>query len=813
MNNLKLNLFKTSMMKKLLFLSVLAFFGSTKAFSLTPQTITFSAISNKFVNDSSFTLKAVAGSGLTVTYTVVSGASIASVTDSTITLTGLTGSVTIKASQAGDTIFSAAQDVYRSFTVSKLTNAITLALISNKHVNDSSFMVSATATNGAISYSSSNATVATIDSLGLVTILGAGNVTIIASVPPSNNYLAGLASRTFIVSKYTNTITFATIPTKHVTDSSFLVSATATNGMVKFSSSDHNVATIDSLGKVTIIGAGNVTITATVSASANYLSGIATRTFSVLKLTNTVTLGAIPAKQVNDASFMVSAAATNGTIRYSSSNTSLATIDSLGLVTITGAGSVTITASVSASSVYLAGSATRTFTISKLLNTVTLASISAKHVNDSAFLVSASATSGTIKYFSSNTAVARIDTLGLVTIVGDGNVTITASVPASATYLAGSATRSFAVAKLTNTVILALIPIKHVTDSAFSVSATATNGTIKYSSSNTAVATIDSLGTITIIAAGNTTITASVLASSTYLSGLASRVFTVSKLTNFVSVTTMPTKHVTDPAFMVSASATNGTIKYFSSNTRVATIDSLGLITIVGEGNTIIKASVVASATYLAGFAQTILWVNKTNQTIVWSSVGAKLTTDSDFHVTATISSGLTPIVTVLSGPARIDSTGLVHLTGTIGTVILRATQSGNSAYNTVTSYLSFRVNQSISILSLQNMLSSENKVTATFQKFDKTSDFTTGVNDISNNAMGFNLYPNPSHGIVMFDYSEKGHISSIYSVTGQLISKEKYSNQIDNSIDISGLSKGIYFIHFVVNETNFEIVKKIVLE
>lgn len=76
------------------------------------QSILFPPLAN-FAHGTSVTLVAVATSGLPVTFTVASGP--ASISGSTLTITG-TGPVSITASQAGDTNFSAATSVTRPFT-------------------------------------------------------------------------------------------------------------------------------------------------------------------------------------------------------------------------------------------------------------------------------------------------------------------------------------------------------------------------------------------------------------------------------------------------------------------------------------------------------------------------------------------------------------------------------------------------------------------------------------------------------------------------------------------------------------------------
>ncbi len=80
-----------------------------------PQTITFPAIPNHTLGEEPFPLSAIASSGLTVVYSVVSGP--ATVLGDTVTLTGA-GAVVIKAAQAGNAIYAAALPVTRSFTIS-----------------------------------------------------------------------------------------------------------------------------------------------------------------------------------------------------------------------------------------------------------------------------------------------------------------------------------------------------------------------------------------------------------------------------------------------------------------------------------------------------------------------------------------------------------------------------------------------------------------------------------------------------------------------------------------------------------------------
>ena len=78
------------------------------------QTITFGALANKAFGAASFTVAATASSSLTPSYSIVSGP--ATLSGSTVTLTG-SGTVIVRASQAGNGNYTAATPVDQSFSV------------------------------------------------------------------------------------------------------------------------------------------------------------------------------------------------------------------------------------------------------------------------------------------------------------------------------------------------------------------------------------------------------------------------------------------------------------------------------------------------------------------------------------------------------------------------------------------------------------------------------------------------------------------------------------------------------------------------
>jgi len=324
--------------------------------------------------------------------------------------------------------------------------------------------------------------------------------------------------------------------TKTVVDQPFTptIPTSASSGAITYSSSNPAVAAINSTsGLITVLSGGTTTITAEQAATSNYNSSTVSTTLTVLN-NPTISAMSVITKNHNDAAFTLTAPTTNsdGAFSYTSSNTAVATINATtGLVTIVEGGSTTITASMPATATYAAASTSATLTV---LRDPMLSAMSAitKNYNDTAFTLTAPTTSsdGEFSYTSSNTAVATINaTTGLVTIVGGGSTTITASMPATATYASGSASTTLSV--LSNPLLSSTSTISKASDAAaFTLTAptTSSNGAISYTSSNTAVATINATtALVTITGNGSTTFTISQLATATYAAASTTTTLTV----------------------------------------------------------------------------------------------------------------------------------------------------------------------------------------------------------------------------------------------------------------------------------------------
>ena len=245
----------------------------------------------------------------------------------------------------------------------------------------------------------------------------------------------------------------------------------------------------------------------------------------------------------------------DGTVTYASSKTDVATVNATtGEVTIVGAGETTITATVADSDTYTYATKTASYALTvtaadtaqqKTAGSISYATTTvSKTTADEAFTNSLTKTGdGTVSYASSKTDVAEVNaTTGEVTIKGAGEATITATVTDSDTYTYATKTASYTLTvtaadttqqKTAGSISYATESVKKTTDStAFTNTLTKTgNGTVSYASDNTAVATVDGDGLVTIVGAGTATITATVTDSDTYTYATKTASYTVTVVT------------------------------------------------------------------------------------------------------------------------------------------------------------------------------------------------------------------------------------------------------------------------------------------
>src|SRR6059036_3297003 len=457
-----------------------------------------------------------------------------------------------------------------------------------------------------VTWSSSNTTVATVSSSGLVSGVTPGTATITATSEAKSG---------------TSTITVTPVPVAsvEVTPATASVQAgqtvqlTATprdaggnplsGRTVTWSSSNTAVATVSSSGLVSGVTPGSATITA----ASEGKSGTSTITVTPVPVASVEVTPATASVQAGQTVQLTATPRDAGgtplsgrTVTWSSSNTAVATVSNSGLVSGVTPGSATITATSEGKS----GTSSVTVTnvpVATVDVTPPSASVQAgQTVQLTATPKDANGAplSGrTVTWSSSNTAVAAVNNSGLVSGVTPGSATVTA------TSEGKSGTSSVTVTNVPVATVEVTPPSASV-QAGQTVQLTATprdaggnplsGRTVTWSSSNTAGATVSNGGLVSGITPGSATITAT----SEGKSG-----------TSAITVTPVPVAsvEVTPATASVQAGQTvqltatpkdaNGaplsgrTVTWSSSNTAVATVSNSGLVSGVTPGTATITAT------------------------------------------------------------------------------------------------------------------------------------------------------------------------------------------------------------------------------
>ena len=595
------------------------------------------------------------------------------------------GTVTIIALQPGNTYYAPATPVQQLVTIIKANESITFKPLPVISFSDTTLIPVVSVSSGLpVSLSSNNPSVASIYN-GKIIVHSTGTIYITAS-QPGNAYYDSARSITqqLIINKAKQTIKFPALTPEIYGEADINPGAVSNSGLpVTYTSSDTNVVVILN-GKIHIINAGNVSITATAAGSINYDTATAVQPLVVNKATQILTFTTLPVKEFGDSAFSLSAWTNAGLpVNFSSNNLNVATIIE-GKVNITGAGIARITANQAGDNNYLPVSVVQVLTVNKGIQKITFNPLPIETYGIGDFNPGAYSSAGLlVSYSSDNSKVATIVN-GNIHITGAGTANITALQPGNANYnAAGSITNMLYVNAGNQTITFAPIPAKTFGDPDFTAPASSSSGEPVYlSSDNASVATIVD-GNIHITGAGTANIIASVYSDSAYNAGTdVKQLLTVNKENQTIIFGNLPVKTFGDADFVAGAISTSGlNVVYSSDNDSVATIVN-NMVHIVGAGSAHITGSQNGSSNFNAATSvPQYLQVNKASQTITFGPLATQQYGSSDFYPGATASSKL-PVFYSSNNPNVATITdGLIHITG-VGTATITATQTGNSNYN-----------------------------------------------------------------------------------------------------------------------------------
>lgn len=636
-----------------------------------------------------------------------SNSSVANVVDGKVTAVGK-GTAIITA-EAKD---NSGKKATCTVTVKKPVTSISLSAPSQSlYVNGSSTtklvptILPTDASERGVKWSSSDASIVSVDQDGNITAKAVGSATITAkSIDGSErqgtcqiNVLAYVDSVTLSGNGSVNV-------GKTIKLNSSVFPTNASNKNLIWSSSDNSIATVDSSGNVKGLKLGSVTITATANdrgtKKGTYpitivqpVTGIEVNGSSSVLKGNTLSLTATI--KPSDAS--------NKTVSWLSENNNIATVSD-GVVTGMSQGNVVIWASATD------GSDVRTPFHVQVLQPVTSIAISGEEVVPVAGSIDLTATitptnadNQEIHWTSSNSMIASVNSQGVVTGLQPGNVTIT-----------GTSTDGGEVSESHNVqVVRQVIAVKiegerlvHTGNSVqLAVDVTSDeplpDRSVTWSSSDASIVSVDSNGIITGIANGSATITATSNAESYYCARHQVTVDTLISNISLFGVSDIDTGSKSQIyATIMPVSATNKELIWSSSDLSVAIVDGNGLISAVSAGTATIEAkasdgsetkgtisitvfplpseiSITGESALLVDttteLSAIVLPASARNKSVSWSSSNSDVTTVNDCGVVTARGNGTAIITATAEGNTSVSSSHSITVTTLVSSVTLES--------------------------------------------------------------------------------------------------------------------------------------------
>lgn len=617
----------------------------------------------------------------TVTWST-SDAKVATVEDGRVKAVG-GGSATITA-KAGDKSASCTIQVTVPVGGISLDNA-SVALKEGQEIQLTAIVSPNDATDKKVTWSSSDTKVATVEN-GKVKAVAEGTATITAKAGDKS------ASCSVAVSKNIIDVTSVTLDKSSlelVKGAEATLSATvkpddATNKTVTWSTTDADVATVEN-GKVKAVGGGSATITAKAgdkSASCTVKVTVPVSSVSLDKTTLDMTEG----DQTQLVATVNPADATDKAVVWSTDKADIATVDPAGKVTAVAPGSATITVK--------AGDKSASCTVQVARRIIPATGISVSPANLELFeteqryilaYLTPSNSTDEAEWSSDNPAVATVSKYGGVRAVAPGTANIIARV--------GSLSSSCALT------VKAATPVESITlnkeestiekGQAETLTATilpqeATFKTVSWTSSNNAVATVNSSGVVTAHGGGKATITA------TSRNGLTATCH-VTVVVSVQSVTLSPAgdlelnvgSSASLTASVSPSDATDKTVTWESGDITIATVEN-GVVTGVAKGGTTVTAR--------AGGKSATVNVNVVVPAsgITLDQTSLNLTKTQEATLVATVSPGNASNKTVSwtssnTAVATVDNTGKLKAVGGGEATITATTHNGKTATCAVT--------------------------------------------------------------------------------------------------------------------------------
>ena len=634
-----------------------------------------------------------------------SNTSVATVSSTGVVTAKSVGSATITATTTDGTNKTATcqVSVYATPATGISLNKTSATLKVNETVTLSATVTPTSATNRKVSWKSSDESVATVSSTGVVTAKSIGNANITATTTDGTNISA--TCKVSVVETPATGIslnkTAATLKANQTVSLTATVTpSTATNKKVSWKSSDESVAAVSSDGVVTAFKVGTTNITATTTDGTNLSATCQVTVEATLATGISLNKKAVTLEVDDNETLTVTVTpsdASNKKVNWKSSNTSVATVSSTGVVTAKAVGTANITATTTDGTSL---SATCKVTVEPtLVTSLSLnKSVATLKTNETITLIAnvfpTAAQNRTVTWSSSDTSVATVSSEGVVTALKVGTATITATTTDGSNLTATckvTVVETPATGISLNKTTASLKATETVTLTATVTPSTTTNKAVTWKSSDETIATVSN-GVVTAHKVGTADITATTTDGSNLSATCKVTVVATAATGISLNKTTASLKAnetVTLTATVTPSTATNKSVIWSSSNTSVATVSSTGVVTAKAVGTATITATTADGSNLSATCKVTVVETPVTGITL--NKTTASLKANETVTLTATVTPSTTTNKSVIwtSSDETVatvkDGVVTAHKVGTANIIVTTTDGSNLSATCKVT--------------------------------------------------------------------------------------------------------------------------------
>jgi fimbrial isopeptide formation D2 family protein len=411
--------------------------------NLAAQAINFTAIANQS-STNTVTANATASSGLAVSFAVISGP--AQLVGNQLSFTGA-GSVSVAASQAGNSNYLAAVSVTNTFLVNAAAQAPLVFAPTPTQVYNTTNLLSASGGSGAglFSYAVVSGPGIIVNTNGLWVTNGIGQINVSATKAGDAFYSSMTATGLVNAAKAAQAISFTAIASQS-SSNTVTANATASSGLaVSFALISGPAQLVGN--QLSFTGTGSVSVAASQAGNSNYLAAVSVTNTFLVNATAQAPLVFVPtATQVYNTTNLLSASGGSGTgaFSYAVVTGPGKIVTTNGLWVTNGTGQINVSATKAGDALYSSMTVTGLVNAAKAAQVINFTAIASQSTTNTV-TANATASSGLTVSFAVISGPAQL-VGNQLSFTGAGSVSVAASQAGNSNYLAAvSVTNTFLV--------------------------------------------------------------------------------------------------------------------------------------------------------------------------------------------------------------------------------------------------------------------------------------------------------------------------------------------------------------------------------